>query len=151
MRWWLHEWFWLGLGLVFAAADQVVKAVIMARQPVIEGFLTIRPVLNTGASFGLLQDSNTLLAWVGIIVLGAFTLYYPRLKPAVRRWGLLVMGGVVSNVIDRLARGAVVDYLDLGWWPVFNGADAMIVVGVAALIVVAWRDREAFDLLPKKD
>lgn len=150
MKWWLQARCWLALGLVLAAADQAVKAFMVARQPVMEGFLSIRLVLNRGASFGLLQDANSLLAWLGVIVVGAFTYFYTRLKAPVRRWGLLVMGGVVSNAADRFARGAVVDYLDLGWWPVFNLADSMIVVGVAALLVLSLRDKHLFELAPEK-
>jgi signal peptidase II len=42
----------------------------------------------------------------------------------------LAFGGSAGNVIDRVRRGVVVDFIDLGWWPAFNLADAAIVVGV---------------------
>ncbi|MBN1274782.1 signal peptidase II, partial [Candidatus Woesearchaeota archaeon] len=58
-------------------------------------------------------------------------------------WGVLAGAGVISNLVDRVARGGVVDYLDLGWWPVFNLADALIVAGI---LLLAWtlvrEDRE---------
>jgi signal peptidase II len=43
----------------------------------------------------------------------------------------LALGGAVSNIYDQLSRGAVLDFLDLGWWPVFNLADVAITLGVA--------------------
>jgi signal peptidase II len=45
----------------------------------------------------------------------------------------LALGGAAGNVLDWIRRGAVVDFVDLGWWPVFNLADGGIVVGIAAV------------------
>jgi signal peptidase II len=51
------------------------------------------------------------------------------------RLGLgLALGGAASNVYDRLRRGAVMDFVDLGWWPVFNLADVAITTGVLAAL-----------------
>ena len=46
----------------------------------------------------------------------------------------LQLGGAIGNLIDRLRVGAVVDFLDVGWWPIFNLADSSIVVGMAILM-----------------
>ena len=57
----------------------------------------------------------------------------------------LIVGGSLSNVVDRLFRGegwldgAVVDFIDVQWWPVFNLADAAIVVGAALLLLTSLR------------
>ena len=57
----------------------------------------------------------------------------------------LIVGGTLSNVVDRLFRGdgwldgAVVDFIDVQWWPVFNLADAAIVVGAALLLLTSLR------------
>lgn len=48
------------------------------------------------------------------------------------------LGGSLGNVLDHLSRGGVLDYIDLGWWPVFNLADVAIVVGVALALLVSW-------------
>ncbi|HEX7167995.1 MAG TPA: signal peptidase II, partial [Acidimicrobiales bacterium] len=56
----------------------------------------------------------------------------------------LVLGGAVGNLADRLFRdhgGAVVDFVDLQWWPVFNVADIAISVGAVLLVVVGWREQ----------
>ncbi len=57
----------------------------------------------------------------------------------------LIVGGAVGNLIDRVFRaedglfsGAVVDFIDLGWWPVFNIADSAIVVGVVAFVLLTF-------------
>jgi signal peptidase II len=47
----------------------------------------------------------------------------------------LQLGGAFGNLIDRLTVGAVVDFIDVGWWPIFNIADSSIVVGMTILIV----------------
>lgn len=52
---------------------------------------------------------------------------------------LLVLGGALGNLIDRLARGYVVDFIHVHHWPVWNVADAWVVLGVAALLVTASR------------
>ena len=49
-------------------------------------------------------------------------------------WGFIFIGAF-SNLIDRLRWGAVVDYIKIGWWPVFNLSDSLIVVGIAMLLI----------------
>ena len=58
------------------------------------------------------------------------------IAPARYRLGLgVLLGGAVGNLIDRLRFGAVVDFVDVPWWPTFNVADVAIVVGV---VLVVW-------------
>ncbi|MDE2237203.1 MAG: signal peptidase II, partial [Elusimicrobia bacterium] len=60
-------------------------------------------------------------------------------KDAWTRWGLLlVLGGALGNLYDRLAYGFVVDFIDLRVWPVFNVADSCISVGAACLMLGLW-------------
>jgi signal peptidase II len=74
---------------------------------------------------GLLWLARSTTSWLGVVALG------------------LVIGGAIGNLIDRAARsnrgfmgGGVVDFVDLQWWPVFNVADAAVVVGVVVLVVL---------------
>jgi signal peptidase II len=46
----------------------------------------------------------------------------------------LQLGGAFGNLLDRLTAGAVVDFIDVGWWPIFNLADSSIVVGMTILV-----------------
>lgn len=98
-------------------------------------------VENRGAAFGLLQDQTIFFVVVGLVVIGVIAASYRYLP----RSGFLMhlalglqLGGAVGNLIDRLRRGYVVDFVDFGyrvnWWPVFNVADAAITVGVTLLV-----------------
>jgi signal peptidase II len=117
------------------------------------GFININVIRNSGGAFGF-PGIPGLFVLVTIIVLFLVIRALPktdRLSLAVS-YGL-VCGGALGNVMDRLFRapgfpsGAVVDFFDLTWWPIFNIADIGIVVGamtIALLMTVMEREeREA--------
>jgi len=143
----------LGLvaGLVVLAADQASKWWIHngIRLPEV-GQIVLLPVLNltfvrnTGVTFGLLngfgQWGSVLLAAVALAVVAALAVWLRRAETRLVAIALgAIAGGAVSNVIDRLRFGWVVDFIHahLGdWsWYVFNVADAAIVCGVTALVI----------------
>ncbi len=118
------------------------------RIPVIEGFFYITHVRNPGAAFGLFSDGPLLLRMilfigVSLVAIGIVISFYRRLAPGEKLSSLalgLILGGAVGNLIDRVMRGEVVDFLHFRlWrgysWPDFNFADTFIVVGVALLIL----------------
>ena len=94
---------------------------------------------NTGIAFGLFQGNSETLGWLSLAVGGLILLYLDRAKGAT--WTQLalslVASGALGNAIDRIGRGYVIDYLDLGpgLWPVFNLADALVVIGVLLLLI----------------
>jgi len=107
---------------------------------------------NRGGLFGMVQGSAPLLALLSVGVIGALLIYHererlPRVSPLTVGVGLLV-GGAIGNLIDRLAFGYVLDFIDLGigtlrFWT-FNIADAGISLGIAILLVdTLWRSRSA--------
>lgn len=49
---------------------------------------------------------------------------------------VLILSGAISNTIDRLARGCVIDFINLKYWPIFNLADIYITIGISLLIVI---------------
>ena len=110
----------------------------------IASFFAVRLGFNEGVSFGMRADwfaSRPLaLAAIitGIIMLLAIWLWRTRKPLQALALGAIV-GGALSNVLDRLRIGAVVDFLDFHlWgrhWPAFNFADAAIVCGVAILVL----------------
>jgi signal peptidase II len=55
----------------------------------------------------------------------------------------LILGGAAGNLLDRLTEGLVTDYVDLRVWPIFNAADAAVVLGVAALLLSALRSERS--------
>ncbi|MDH3301037.1 MAG: signal peptidase II [Acidimicrobiia bacterium] len=103
-------------------------------------------VFNTGAAFargqGFGQILGILVSVITVALLVAAARRQDRLGPVLLG---LVAGGAIGNLIDRVTRaddgfgsGAVVDFVDLGWWPVFNVADAAVVCGVIGFVALAW-------------
>jgi signal peptidase II len=95
-------------------------------------------VRNTGVAFSLFSGGGTLVLAFTLAAL-ALLVGYLALRPR-RPWlwlptGLLV-GGAVGNLIDRVAHGAVTDFIKLPFWPAFNVADMAITFGVLALLWV---------------
>jgi signal peptidase II len=92
---------------------------------------------NRGAAFGIGQGLGPVLLVVGValvLVLFRFSRSLTGIVPTVALG--LVLGGATGNLADRLLRdhgGAVVDFIDFQWWPIFNVADMAIVVGAALL------------------
>jgi signal peptidase II len=170
----------LKLGLAVAAlvalADQLSKACLLRwfGEPVLAGPGTLphpRPVTgffdlvltwNRGVSFGLFNNSDAANALVftaaaAIIVAGLFVWLRRTREPFLAVAIGLVIGGALGNVVDRLLRGAVVDFLDFHWdqWSVcdwsqhwlnchffaFNLADSAITVGVGLMVIDGLRPR----------
>ena len=148
---------WLGIALVILLADQLTKLLIVDSfllgdsQPVTTFFNLVR-VHNSGAAFSMLSTASGWQRWLftGIgVVATFFILWLLRSHPTQKLFCFalaLVLGGAVGNVIDRIAYGHVVDFLDFHWdwlspvfyeghFPAFNIADSAISVGAVGLIV----------------
>ena len=102
-----------------------------------EGFFRITNTFNTGSAFGLFQDQNfplILASVVGITILAL--IYRSQRRPSnLLRLSLgLQLGGAAGNLLDRVRIGHVTDFVDVGPWPIFNVADASIVVGLLMLV-----------------
>lgn len=139
------------IAAVVAAIDQLLKAMVVTRFAVgesvtlVPGILYLSRVHNTGLAFGLFGGRNQFLAFLaGIVALGVGWSLWRESFPG--RWGrlggALVLGGAMGNLVDRLARGYVVDYVDFRFFPAFNVADAAVVVGaVVVALAFLWRKR----------
>jgi signal peptidase II len=96
---------------------------------------------NSGASFGMLQGGNTIFMLLAFAVVGGI-LYYISKLDVPNRLALLAtgmyLGGAVGNLIDRLAKGAVTDFISVGSFYIFNIADASINVAVVLLLISFW-------------
>lgn len=134
-------------------ADQATKALALATLDdgnVVElvGSLRLRLVFNRGTAFGLGSRFAPLIALLGVVVVALLARTAGALRRPSARVSLgLVLGGAVGNLADRLLRssdgalgGAVVDFVDLQWWPVFNLADTAITVGAVLLVLTARDD-----------
>ena len=146
---------WMLLSLFFIAggtlgADQALKHWIVrnlqfvgASQPLVPGTFALTYTQNFGSAWSLLWGQRGLLiAIAGAVTLG-IAIYAVRLK---ERHGLhmaglgFLMGGALGNLIDRIAHGHVIDYLDFYWrglehFPAFNIADTAISIGAFLFIV----------------
>lgn len=140
--------------IIFCAIDQSVKCLIECRclinesYDVIPHFFSICYVLNTGASWGMLQNSSQFLAALGILTL--FFAYVYGLKIDLSRLSSRIifacaLGGILGNTIDRMCREGVVDFLDFyigQWhWPCFNLADIFICSSCIFYLLMCRRKR----------
>ena len=148
---------WLGIALVVLLADQFTKLLIVGSfqlgdSQTVTSFFNLVRVHNSGAAFSMLSTASGWQRWffTGIgIVATFFILWLLRSHPTQKLFCFalaLVLGGAVGNVIDRIAYGHVVDFLDFHWdwlslvfyeghFPAFNIADSAISLGAVALIV----------------
>jgi signal peptidase II len=130
--------------LSLVVIDQVLKALVAGSRPSLDtGLVWVHYVTNTGASFGIFQDSNTILAYVSLMALGFIMLNAKHITSRQEIPAILIVSGLLGNLIDRLARRFVVDFIDVKIWPVFNLADSLIVIGVILLgITIIMEARE---------
>lgn len=127
--------------LIFIS-DRVSKWMVMQRMvegqsiPLIPPAFYLTYVRNTGAAFGILRGRTlfiSLFSVAGVIYVLARWKHIMR-KSALVKWGVaLGLAGALGNLVDRLRWGAVIDFVDVPLWPIFNVADVAIVGGVALL------------------
>jgi signal peptidase II len=138
--------------LLVVAADQVIKALVAraipvsASLPVIPGVLSLTHVQNTGVAFGLLAGVSPVVTSLAALTLLAVLIYNGGrwLQTFGAEAGMVLMaGGALGNLVDRVRLGFVVDYIDVHVWPVFNLADVAIVVGAGVLGLVFLREGRA--------
>ena len=109
---------------------------------VLDGVLRFSLSKNSGAVMGILRGSRTLLLVVTTISIAVLIVFAYRMRyaPTAKRVFLgLIIGGAFGNLIDRLAAGEVLDFIDMGFrsfrWPTYNVADIAVTVGAVLLIV----------------
>ena len=135
----------LALSLAVLFVDQVLKRLVESSMrlgesiTVVPGVLHVTYIRNDGGAFGILAGRGDVLLLASAVAL-AFVLWMLLEGPTTRAMALgcgLILGGAAGNLLDRLTAGEVTDYVDLRVWPVFNAADAAIVLGAATLILLA--------------
>lgn len=142
--------FWIGV--ICFIIDQVTKVIISSligyeeSITIIKNFFSLTNVNNNGAAFSILQNKTALLVILGIVcvlLLIKMMAETKQTKFSNLSYGLL-MGGVLGNLCDRIFLSSVRDFLKFdifGYkFPVFNLADAFIVVGVIFLIILCFID-----------
>ena len=138
------EWLALGaVGLAAIAADQLTKHLVSSQlalddQVKLIGPLSIHHVQNSGIAFGFFSSATAAVIVLTAFAVGWMILFFARSgsrHPVLPVALGLVIGGSVSNLVDRVRLGHVTDFLDLKVWPAFNLADSFIVVGVGILLL----------------
>jgi signal peptidase II len=147
-------WQWIGLAAVALAAlgaDQLTKSVVSDNLGLDESIHVVGPfsihhVQNSGIAFGLFSSATAAVIVLTSVAVVWMLVFFARsgarhpLLPAALG---LVIGGSISNLIDRVRLGHVTDFLDFTYWPAFNLADSFIVIGVVLLfIILLFTDRE---------
>jgi signal peptidase II len=138
-------WGWL---VFIISLDQISKIIVDRTMPlhdsipIIDNFFSLTYIRNTGAAFGIFAGSHAafrlpFLIVFSVVAIGFVVMMMKRLPDKER--GLVtaltfILGGAVGNLIDRVAYGEVIDFLDFYWsryhWPAFNVADSFITLGV---------------------
>jgi signal peptidase II len=137
---------WIGLlsvALAAIVADQLTKQLVSSQLALDDGVhvagpLSIHHVQNSGIAFGLFASATPIVTMLTAIAVGWMLYFFARSgarHPVLPVALGLLIGGSASNLIDRVRLGHVTDFIDLGFWPAFNLADAFIVSGVVILLV----------------
>jgi signal peptidase II len=110
----------------------VTNNIALGDQVPSSGPVTLHHIENRGAAFGLFPQMQFVFLAVALAVAVYILVAGRRFGPGIFPQVLLgmVLGGALSNAVDRVAQGYVVDFIDLQRWPVFNVADMAIVVGI---------------------
>lgn len=132
--------------------DQVIKIIMKSKLfnssiLVIPYILKLTYVQNTGAAFGIGNNSTSMFVAVNIVIIVLITYFIFSKKDEINRPILialhLIVAGGISNLIDRITRGFVIDYIDISpliKYPVFNLADMFIVVGCIIIAIFLIKD-----------
>lgn len=138
------------VGLAVVGLDQLTKwwalHVLENRSIDLVWTLRLHLVHNTGAAFSRGEGLGPLLVCLVVVVMVLLVRHASKTDdPIVLVTVGAIVGGALANLIDRVFRaddgllsGAVVDFVDLQWWPVFNLADAVIVVGGILMVLRGW-------------
>ena len=144
------ERFWpLLLALSIFLADQASKSLAVFWLSkgnsinLIDNFFRLTLVKNKGAAFGILPGFRgvVLLASLVAVLVVIFILHRSDSLSFLTSLALsFTLGGAMGNLCDRLFRGAVIDFLEVPFWPVFNLADTFLVIGLFLLILSYWKE-----------
>lgn len=119
--------------LIILILDQLTKFIVKNN---------FKFITNSGSLWGLFPDATLLLIWLSVVIIGIFLFYYEKIEKSslICKIGSgLILGGAIGNLIDRILYKAVIDFIDLKFWPVFNIADSAISIGVILLIIYFWK------------
>ena len=132
--------------------DQLIKIIVANNMilnssiQIINDFFSITYVQNLGAAFSILTGNRIFLIFIAVISLIVIYKFFIKniklTKLDIFTYSLL-FGGIIGNLLDRLIRGYVIDYLDFSFFgydfPIFNLADIVIVISAFVLVITMYR------------
>ncbi len=137
------------LSVFYVLLDHITKFFVINNIPYyssikINDYFSFVNISNTGVAFSMFQNNNIFfLVLVSLVIL--FLIYFiVKNKNELTKLQLhslfLILSGGIGNLIDRIFRGAVVDFIDVGYkdvyrWPAFNVADSCVCIGIALFII----------------
>lgn len=138
------------LSIIFLIVDQITKILVVnslvpgENIEIIKNIFSIIYTNNTGAAFSILLGKRIFLIVVAVLIIGVL-LYYIKRNKIEKKIDIIalsfIIGGSFGNLIDRIIRGYVIDFISIKIgnynFPIFNVADALIVVGVILLLLGA--------------
>ena len=134
------------IAFLLIVIDQITKYFANIYKPsldIIGDFFKVQYIENTGTIFGLLENSNYLFVVLAIILCVAIVFYMKKNveKNSVKEKAfVLILAGGIGNLIDRIIRGFVVDFISLKWVGIFNFSDMYIVLGVTIIVLIELKD-----------
>lgn len=134
------------VAVLVAVIDQLAKLWIWrtmgpvegASTPLIDNWLRLTLVFNTGVAFGFFRGFPFLFTILPMLISAGAAYFYwyhlPHHRPVIQVCIGMILGGAVGNIIDRLRLGYVIDFIHVVWFPgIFNLADSAITLGVVFL------------------
>lgn len=145
----MKRYLYFVLPLIYVFLDQLTKLLIVKNVPYhsfikLNDYFNIVNVGNTGVAFSMFQNNNiffiVLVSFVLIYIIFFIVKHNKDLTKLQTNSFLLILSGGIGNLIDRIFRGAVVDFIDIGYkeiyrWPAFNIADSCVCVGITLFII----------------
>ena len=142
------------IAILVVLIDQAAKLLVRTNLAITETWMPVdwlKPFLriihwkNTGVAFGLFQGSGWIFTIIGLVLILLVILFYRQVWQGPAFWQIALgmeLGGALGNFLDRINPqvGYVVDFIWVGNFPVFNLADAAIVIGAVILIIGIWSD-----------
>jgi signal peptidase II len=135
----------IGTAAIVAAFDHLTKwlvatHLVLGQQVWPNAIVSIDRVQNTGAAFSVLPQLHWFYLAVALIVSLYIVFFGYRYGTTWYRQVLIgmILGGALSNGVDRLIQGYVIDFIDVHFWPVFNVADSCIVIAIIVLLVLSF-------------
>ncbi len=130
---------------IIIAVDQLSKYLIQSGMelnqtiPLINGVFHVTYIHNYGAAFSIFQNKTGFLIAIQLVVITGVIVYLIK-RRKIDHWALLlslslIAAGGFGNLIDRAAKGYVIDFLDLRVWPIFNVADISVCVGCGLMVL----------------